>query len=328
MQSTDLELGSATWEMKAVGEIPVCDDFQLIMSFTMHPSIITRKEKAELSIPRSISYINNLYQHAQLPEGFGSPGVSLIKEQHRSSLPPRPENKVSNSCDPELRPIMRRRTKSLPSSPERKTAAKCRPRCQKVRFADSLGLELAEVKVFNTGDNPFIPLHVLSRLSINSDLCCSQDFEVSIQYLEPDFKQPVEGGDFPERLHQYCVCLEKVTSSEELGISGTIRVVNLAFEKMVLVRYSFTNWKTHYEAKATWQKSDATVVPGTDIFAFVIPLPPFLQQICSVVQFAIRYQVAGKDYWDNNYGKNYTFISKSHRLKMPKDCEQSWIHFI
>ncbi|XP_073539128.1 protein phosphatase 1 regulatory subunit 3D [Phyllobates terribilis] len=298
------------------------------MSFTLHPSIMARKEKAEFSIPRSLSYINNLYQHAQLAEGFGGPRVSFIKEQHRSSRPPRTEKKVSNSCDPELRPIMRRRTKSLPSSPERKSAAKCRPQCHKVRFADSLGLELAEVKVFNTGDNPSIPLHVLSRLSINSDLCCSQDFEVSIQYLEPDFKHPVECGDFLERLHQYCVCLEQVTSSEELGISGTIRVVNLAFEKMVLVRYSFTNWKTHYEAKATWQNSDITVVPATDVFSFVIPLPPFLQQICSVVQFAIRYQVAGKDYWDNNYGKNYSFISKSHRLKMPKDCEQSWIHFI
>ncbi|KAG9474499.1 protein phosphatase 1 regulatory subunit 3D [Eleutherodactylus coqui] len=295
------------------------------MSSVLHPSIMLRprKEQGELGIPRSLSYINNLYQHAQLAEGFGGP-----KEQQRSGRPQRTENKVSKGCEPELRPIMRRRAKSLPSSPERRAATKCRPRCHKVRFADSLGLELAEVKVFNASDDPSIPLHVLSRLSINADLCCSQDLEVSIVYLEPDFKQPVECGDFSERLHQYCVCLEQVTSSEQLGISGTIRVLNLAFEKAVSVRYSFTNWKTHYEAKAIWQSSDGSLVPSTDVFAFVIPLPPFLQQICSVVQFAIRYRVGDKDYWDNNYGKNYTFISKSHRLKMPKDSEQSWIHFI
>lgn len=304
----------------------------MTMSSLLHPSIMPRhrKEQAELGMPRSLSYINNLYQHAQLAEGFGEPRVCLTKEQQRAGRPRprRTEDKVINSCDPELRPIMRRRTKSLPTSPERKSAARCRPRCHKVRFADSLGLELAEVKVFNTGDHPSIPLHVLSRLSINSDLCCSQDLEVAIKYLEPDFKPPAECGDFVERLQQYCVCLEQVTSSEELGISGTVRVLNLAFEKMVLVRYSFTNWKTHYDARAIWQNRDGTVVPGTDVFAFVIPLPPFLQQICSMVQFAIKYHVAGKDYWDNNHGKNYTFRSKSHKLKMPKDCEHSWIHFI
>ncbi|XP_040291857.1 protein phosphatase 1 regulatory subunit 3D [Bufo bufo] len=302
----------------------------MTMSSTLHPSIMlrSRKVQAELGLPRSLSSINNLYQNAQLAKGFGRPAVCLTKEQHRAGRPHRPEKKVSISCDPELRPIMRRRTKSLPCSPERRNTGKCRPQCHKVRFADSLGLELAEVKVFNTGDNPTIPLHVLSRLSINSDLCCSQDLEVSIEYLEPDFKQPAECGDLSERLQEYCVCLEQVTSSEELGISGTIRVMNLAFEKMVSVRYSFTNWKTHFEVRAIWQNSDDTAVPNTDVFAFVIPLPPFLQQICSMVQFAIKYQVGSKDYWDNNYGKNYTFISKSYRLKIPKDCEQSWIHFI
>ncbi|XP_069808591.1 protein phosphatase 1 regulatory subunit 3D [Dendropsophus ebraccatus] len=302
---------------------------QMTMSSMLHPFTMphNRKQQAELGIPRSLSYINDLYQHVQLADGFGGPRVGITKEPQRSGRPHRTE-KVSNSCDPELRPIMRRRTKSLPSSPERKTAAKCRPQCHRVRFADSLGLELAEVKVFNTADKPSIPLHVLSRLSINSDLCCSQELEVSIEYLEPDFKQPGECEDFLERLHRYCVCLEQATSSEELGISGTIRVINLAFEKTVTVRYSFTNWKTQCEVKAIWQSSDSKVVPNTDVFAFVIPLPPFIQQICSVVQFAIKYQVADKDYWDNNYGKNYSFISKSHRLKLPKDCEHSWIHFI
>ncbi|XP_063815407.1 protein phosphatase 1 regulatory subunit 3D [Pseudophryne corroboree] len=298
------------------------------MSYTAHPHIMagSHKENDELGIPRNLSYINNLYQTVQLDEGFG--GQGLIKDLHRTSQPLRTQNAMCNSCDPELRPIMRRRTKSLPSSPERKTATKCQPQCHKVRFADSLGLDLAEVKVFNSSDNPSIPLHVLSRLSINSDLCCSQDLEVSIQYLEADFKQPADCDDFLDRLQQHCVCLEQVTTSEELGISGTIRVLNLAFEKSVSVRYSFTDWKTHYEVSTVWQNTEDTSVLKSDIFAFAIPLPPFLQQICPMVQFAIRYQVAGKDYWDNNHGRNYTFISRRYALKMPKDSEHSWIHFI
>uniref|UniRef100_A0A8C5Q407 Protein phosphatase 1 regulatory subunit 3D n=1 Tax=Leptobrachium leishanense TaxID=445787 RepID=A0A8C5Q407_9ANUR len=232
---------------------------------------------------------------------------------------------TSASCDPKLRPIMRRRAKSLPSSTERKSSTKCRPRCNRVRFADSLGIELAEVKVFNAADYPSIPLHVLSRLSINSDLCCSHDLEFAIQYLQPDFQSPGEGEDFTERLRRDCVCLERVTSSDELGISGTIRVLNLAFEKAVSVRYTLAEWKTFYEIAAVWQKSKEH---DTDVFSFSIKLPPYLHNICSAVQLAVRYRVAEKDYWDNNRGKNYSFTYRSHSLKIPKDMEQSWIHFI
>lgn len=305
-------------------------NYYIAMSYKIHPFIMSRScnKQAELGIPRSLSYINDLYKNVQLAEGFGGQGARLNKEQRRPRDLKRTEAALGKSCDPELRPIIRRRTKSLPSSPERKTAAKCRPRCNKVRFADSLGLELAEVKVFNTGDNPFIPLHVLSRLSINSDLCCSQDLEVSLQYLEPDFKQPVDCEDFLDRLRQYGVCLEHVTSSEELEISGTIQVLNLTFEKTVTVRYSFTNWKTHSDVPAVWQRNDNTGILNLDIFAFTITLPPFLTQICSAIEFAIKYEVDGKEFWDNNQGRNYTFTSRSHTLKMPKDSEQSWIHFI
>lgn len=300
------------------------------MSYKMHPLITSKscKEQAGLGLTRSLSYINDLYKNAQLAEGFGGQGTQLGKEQRRPRESIRTESALGKSCDPELHPIIRRRTKSLPSSPERKAAAKCRPRCHKVRFTDSLGLELAQVKVFNSGDNPSIPLHVLSRLSINSDLCCSQDLEVALQYLEPDFQQPADCANFLERLCQYYVCLEHVTCSEELGISGTIRVWNLAFEKTVTVRYSFTNWKTYSDVLAVWQKPNEVGNLNSDTFAFNIALPPFLMQICSAMQFAIRYQVAGKEFWDNNQGRNYTFTSRSHTLKMPKDSEQSWIHFI
>ncbi|KAM4692122.1 protein phosphatase 1 regulatory subunit 3D [Rhinophrynus dorsalis] len=302
------------------------------MSYKLHPFTMNRsyKEQVGLSIPRSLSYINNLYQNVQLAEGFGRQGsqIKLDKGQSAPKCPPRAQRAISTSCDPELRPIItRRRAKSLPSSPEKITVTKCQPRCHKVRFADSLGLELAEVKVFNAADYPSIPLHVLSRLSINSDLCCSQDLEFSIQYLEPDFQlPPADSGEFLNRLQEHGVCLEKVSSSEEQGISGTIRVLNIAFEKKVLVRYSFTDWKTHCEVGAAWQSSD--IGTNSDRFAFVLPLPPFLQQICPVIQFAVSYQVAGREYWDNNLGKNYTFTYRSHSLKMPKDSEQSWIHFI
>lgn len=120
--------------------------------------------------PRSLSCLSDLYGGAA-PEPRpcrppGSPG--------RAPPPPTPPS----GCDPRLRPIILRRARSLPSSPERRQkgagapGAACRPGCSRqhrVRFADALGLELAQVKVFNAGDDPSVPLHVLSRVPQTTD---------------------------------------------------------------------------------------------------------------------------------------------------------------
>ncbi|NXP15748.1 PPR3D phosphatase, partial [Thinocorus orbignyianus] len=247
------------------------------------------------------------------------------------------QSSASSSCDPALRPIIRRRARSLPTSLERRkaAAAPCRvPGCQssmnRVRFADALGLELTEVKVFQKGEDPSIPLHVLSRLSINSDLWhSSSDLEFTMQCLVPDFQQPADCMDFSSRLQEQQVCLERVTSSD-LGLSGTIQVLNVAFEKQVSVRYTFNHWKSLHEVCARWHSSipEKNGQGQVDVFTFFLPVPPFILQLCSVVQFAARYQVNGWEYWDNNRGKNYSLTCRTHPLKMPRECEESWIHFI
>ncbi|XP_077191874.1 LOW QUALITY PROTEIN: protein phosphatase 1 regulatory subunit 3D [Paroedura picta] len=298
---------------------------------------------------RSPSYLSDLHQHMlQGEEARGTErrwcqplrssnsasllNASVAEAARRRHL----QSNTITSCDPHLRPIMRRRARSLPSSPERRnTAAQCRlPGCStrrnRVRFADALGLELAEVKVFQAGEDPSIPLHVLSRLSINSDLCCGRrELEYTMQCLVPDFWQPADLEDFPSRLGQQRVCLERVSSSD-LGLNGTVRVVNVAFEKQVAVRYTFNHWRGQHEVSARWHSS----TPGKDgqdqgdVFSFFLPVPPFLLQVSSVVEFAVRYRVDGQEYWDNNRGKNYSLTCRSHPLKMPRECEESWIHFI
>uniref|UniRef100_A0A8C6ZBD8 Protein phosphatase 1 regulatory subunit 3D n=1 Tax=Nothoprocta perdicaria TaxID=30464 RepID=A0A8C6ZBD8_NOTPE len=251
-----------------------------------------------------------------------------------------------SACEDSLQPRAagrRRRRRSLSSPPDslqsvpspRETGAQCRVaacegRANRVRFADALGLELTEVKVFQTGEDPSIPLHVLSRLSINSDLWGScLDLEFTMQYLVPDFQQPADCMDFSARLREQQVCLERVTSSD-FGLSGTIQVCNIAFEKQVSVRYTFNQWKSLHEARAHWHSSipEKNGQAQVDVFTFFLPVPSFLLQLCSVVQFAARYQVNGQEYWDNNGGKNYSFTCRNYPLKMPRECEESWIHFI
>nr|XP_033808599.1 protein phosphatase 1 regulatory subunit 3D [Geotrypetes seraphini] len=232
----------------------------------------------------------------------------------------------ATSCDPHMRPIIgqRRRARSLPTSPERRRATRCLPHCPQVRFADSLGLELAKVKVFSTAEDPSIPLHVLTRLAINSALCYGGDLQLPFCYMEPNFLQPADCADFEARLQRQCVCLERVLSSQELGVAGTVRVLNMAFQKTVAVRYTVSEWRKQQEVLAVWQSGSG----ATDLFAFCLPVPPFLLQSGSVLRFAVKYRVGGKEYWDNNDGKDYSLMSRSHALSMPKDSEQSWIHFI
>lgn len=240
-------------------------------------------------------------------------------------------------CAPRLRPIIQRRARSLPSSPERRAQAAgapssaCRPDCgrqQRVRFADALGLELAQVRVFHAGDDPAVPLHVLSRLALDADLCCSsQELEFTLQCLVPDFAPPVEAAGFAERLARQLVCLERVTCSD-LGVSGTVRVRNVAFEKQVAVRYTFSGWRSAHEAAARW-RSSAGAGGAEDVFAFGFPVPPFLLALGSRVHFALRYRVGGAEYWDNNHGQDYSLTCRGHALHMPRgECEESWIHFI
>ncbi|NXR26742.1 PPR3D phosphatase, partial [Cinclus mexicanus] len=251
---------------------------------------------------------------------------------------PQPNNhpsSTSSSCDPTLRPIIRRRARSLPTSPERRKRLQCQePGCQsrmnRVRFADALGLELTEVKVFQAGEDPSIPLHVLSRLSINSDLWYSNlNLEFTMHCLVPDFQQPADCLDFASRLQEQQVCLERVTSSD-LGLSGTIQVRNVAFEKQVSVRYTFNQWESIHEVGARWRCSipEKNGQEQVDVFTFFLPVPPFLLQLSTFIQFAARYQVNGQEYWDNNRGKNYTLSCRTHPLKLPRECEESWIHFI
>uniref|UniRef100_A0A8C3MHW4 Uncharacterized protein n=1 Tax=Geospiza parvula TaxID=87175 RepID=A0A8C3MHW4_GEOPR len=263
------------------------------------------------------------------------PGAAAAPD---SSRPPQPNNHASStfsSCDPALQPIMRRRARSLPTSPERRkrAAVQCQePGCRmsRVRFADALGLELTQVKVFQTGEDPSIPLHVLSRLSINSDLWYSSlNLEFTMQCLVPDFQQPADCVDFSSRLQEQQVCLERVSSSD-LGLSGTIQVRNVAFEKQVSVRYTFNQWESIHEVCARWKCSipEKNGQDQVDVFTFFLPVPPFLLHLSTLVQFAARYQVNGQEYWDNNRGKNYTLRCRTHPLKLPRECEESWIHFI
>uniref|UniRef100_A0A3B5BL99 Protein phosphatase 1, regulatory subunit 3Db n=1 Tax=Stegastes partitus TaxID=144197 RepID=A0A3B5BL99_9TELE len=246
-----------------------------------------------------------------------SPRTPSVKE-------PQPNHGIPS--DPPTKTIMRRRAQSLTSSAERKREL----RRLQVRFVDSLGLNLEEVKVFKVQEKPLIPQHVMFRLLMSSELAYGKSLELSLPYFKPCFSENM--GAQPGFLKHVCtqkVCLEQVVCSDQ-GITGTIQVLNLAYEKQVTVHYSFTNWRTQNRSKAPWVSSGRRGepdAPGTDVFRFHLPVPPFIMQPGAMLEFAICYHVQGCDYWDNNNGHNYKLSCHSYKVTVPRECEDSMLHF-
>ncbi|XP_070815857.1 protein phosphatase 1, regulatory subunit 3Db [Chaetodon trifascialis] len=247
------------------------------------------------------------------PPGPRAPSVKELYLKH--SLP----------SDPPTKAIMRRRAQSLPSTERKKEL-----RSLQVRFVDSLGLELEEVKVFRVQEHPLIPQHVLFRLLMSSELAFGKSLELSMPYFKPCFPENVGAQpDFLTRLCTQSVCLEQVLCSEQ-GITGTIQVLNLAYEKEVIVRYSFTNWRTLTQTTASWVSRGChaeSEAPETDVFRFRLPVPPFILQPGAILEFAICYHVKGSNYWDNNNGHNYKLSCHSYKVTVPRECEDSMLHF-
>uniref|UniRef100_H3C387 Protein phosphatase 1, regulatory subunit 3Da n=1 Tax=Tetraodon nigroviridis TaxID=99883 RepID=H3C387_TETNG len=175
---------------------------------------------------------------AKRPVSIRPPSATRVPVPGRQ----RPNQKVT--CEPTPKPIIRQRSLSLPCDTER------RKRCRNVgvRFVDSLGIDLEDIKVFKSGEDPCIPHHVTFRLLMGAELADGKHLEISLPYLKPAFsQQPGDQPGFLHRLSQQKVCLERVLCLE-LGVIGITQVINLDFEKDVTARFSFTGWKSCTEA--------------------------------------------------------------------------------
>lgn len=263
---------------------------------------------------------------ADKPNAIKKP-VPIRPPSPRVSLPRGQELRRSLSCEPTPKPIIRQRSRSLPSATEKKK--QCRN--VGVRFVDSLGVNLEDIRTFKSGEDPFVPYHVTFRLLMGAELADGRHLEISLPYMKPVFaQQPGDQSGFLHRLHEQKVCLERVLCFE-LGVSGITQVLNLDFEKDVTARYTFTDWKSCTETKASWVSTKTWEAEGGqlsyDTFHFRLPVPPFLQP-GAVLQFAIRYKVCGTEYWDNNNGENYKLVCHNYKLTVPKECEDSMVHFI
>lgn len=167
-----------------------------------------------------------------------------------------------------------------------------------VRFADALGLDLAAVRTIVTEELPLVPASAFSHLQlapvVRSPPPCTLE-------LKPLFAQPGASPTFLSRLTSQRVCLESVVSSG-CALHAVIRVLNVAFEKLVVLRYSMDNWRSFCDLRAVYLPGSSDGI--SDRFGVDVYLTP---QGDALVQMCVRYVVGDQEFWDSNEGANYCF---------------------
>ena len=82
-----------------------------------------------------------------------------------------------------------------------------------------------------------------------------------------------------------------------------VGVQNLAYSKVVGVIYTLDNWAT---VQTVYGNYVWTMKSGLEIWSVSAPVGGATE-----VKFAVFYQVAGSEYWDNNFWRNYKVTSTS-----------------
>ncbi|XP_050292993.1 glycogen-binding subunit 76A [Anthonomus grandis grandis] len=181
-----------------------------------------------------------------------------------------------------------------------------------VRFADVLGLDLADVRTY-MDEIPKIPKSAYNDLN-DVDLLDAPDILIpngTLKYhkteriLVPLFEQPSSLPGFLDLVRDNLVCLENAVVDDPVLflIKGTVRVRNLDFHKSVHVRYSLDSWKTYADVQATYV--DNSCDGFSDRFSFT--LYAHTLTVGQKLEFACRFQCKGCQYWDSNMGRNYVF---------------------
>lgn len=199
------------------------------------------------------------------------------------------------------RPVRVRRCSSLKTG---KTPPGTPGRKKIVRFADVLGLDLADVRTF-LDEVPKIPKSAYEYLDVTLPTQLIQLGPPMEKVLVPLFQQPGCLPGFFDRLRENQVCLESaaVTDPISLTITGCVRVRNLDFHKSVHIRYSMDNWRSYSDLTASYVENSCDGF--SDKFSFMMFGNSL--QIGQRIEVAVRFQAKGEQFWDSNYGSNYCF---------------------
>lgn len=171
---------------------------------------------------------------------------------------------------------------------------------KKVSFADETGSRLVHIKEYQPDhDSQMNFLQITS----GSERCPSRTYSRLNWVLK--FVQPSHDYDlFFNRLAHDNVCLE-TAFIDGLRVLGFVRVKNVSFEKRVSLRLTYNDWETHEDVMCEFYSPQVSGRQNFDKFQFCFPLSIASNKDVKI-QFAIYFKSDAGEFWDNNFGQNYS----------------------
>ncbi|KAL7670716.1 hypothetical protein ACOME3_005643 [Neoechinorhynchus agilis] len=179
----------------------------------------------------------------------------------------------------------------------------------KVTFADTRGFQLENIKYLTP---PSSSLHCLTPLmspfsGVNEKMKVLFTGQRNRKILTPLYDQPNASLHFIDRVRDQIVSLEYAFSNH-LCLFGSVRVLNLEFEKTIFIRFTVNDWKTHQDVCAMYSHHHNG--DNTDSFSFFCDFTPWSHRL-RIIEFAVAYKnTSGIEVWDNNQNKNYQLQCK------------------
>lgn len=101
----------------------------------------------------------------------------------------------------------------------------------------------------------------------------------------------------PTKILNHCAVFLDKFCQDSGNLYGNIILKNLAYEKRVLVRYTYNMWRTWEESSCVFSNT----IPGNnENWTFLIPLKKDTN-----VRFKVIYNVNNQTYMDDNFGQDY-----------------------
>ncbi|TKA61763.1 hypothetical protein B0A55_11462, partial [Friedmanniomyces simplex] len=213
------------------------------------------------------------------------------QDQGPFSKPSLVRKKSGELVKPALRGSSRRRYSSMPGTPTYSKSVHFNEEVNQTRHF----LQVDKPMAVSAGTSPVETYESESELPFDGD--SKSEREVKIANFPKD---TIERRMKPVRVERIFL------SSDKQTLIGTIAVQNIAFHKLVIARFTLDYWKTTSEVVAEYN-NDPRSPPkdGCDRFSFSVKLSDSANIDTKTLLLCVRYNVNGKDFWDNNSGLNY-----------------------
>lgn len=250
-----------------------------------------------------------------------SAGSSLANSDEENDLeimakPPMVRKKSGELVRPALRLGAGRRPSSMPGTPTFSKVVHFDSHLEHVRHFLQVDRPLA----VSAGSSPVELYDSESEYPFNTSGASGMKQQQHQQRGGPPFEWEIVLTKFPVETPErkaLPVRLERVwLSPDQKFLHGSIACLNLAFSKSVVCRFTLDYWKTTSEIAAEYC---AEIVPrlapqGHDRFNFTIKLSDLANLESKTMFFCVRYNVDGKEFWDNNNGSNFQLDFKKKVL--------------